>query len=55
MKEVTKLTGLCEMCKDGTEAVATIAMGEKTAQIEIDDRKQSKYVTVCHFHIGRLD
>ena len=53
--EVAKLCALCEMCKDGTEAIATIAKGEKTSQIQIDDREKTVYKSVCHYHIWNED
>lgn len=46
-KKVKKLTALCELCNDGTVAVATISLGKKTEQIQIDDRAESTYRAVC--------
>lgn len=50
-RKVKKLTALCEFCKDGSLAIATISVGQKGAQIEIDDRNHSQYRSVCEFHI----
>ena len=48
---VTKMTAMCEICKDGTEAIATISMEVKKEQVQIDDRENSKYLSVCGLHI----
>lgn len=50
-RHVEKLTALCEICCDGTAAVATICLGEKKNQVEIDDRSNSKYRAVCELHV----
>lgn len=50
-RKVKKLTAICEFCNDGTISVASIALGQKGSQIEIDDRNNSQYRSVCERHI----
>lgn len=52
-RKVKKLTALCEICNNGNPAVATISIGQKDAQIDIDDRSNSKYRSVCEMHISK--
>jgi thymidine kinase len=50
-RKVKKLTAVCEICNDGTLSIATISVKNKGNQIEIDDRKNSQYRSVCERHI----
>ena len=52
-RKVKKLTALCELCNNGNLAVATISIGQKTGQIDVDDRSNSKYRSVCEKHIPK--
>jgi thymidine kinase len=52
-RKVKKLTALCEMCNNGNLAVATISIGQKVGQIDVDDRANSKYRSVCEIHIPK--
>lgn len=51
-RKVKKLKALCEFCNNGNQAVATICIDFKETQVQIDDRKQSKYRSVCEYHIS---
>jgi thymidine kinase len=50
-RKVKKLTAVCEFCNNGTLAVASISLGDKKTQTEIDDRNNSRYRSVCEYHI----
>ncbi len=48
--KVKKMKALCEICKDGTQAVCTIATGEMDGQIAVDGKNGSMYISVCRKH-----
>ena len=52
-RKVKKLTALCEICNNGNLAVATISIAPKMEQIDVDDRANSKYRSVCEKHITK--
>lgn len=47
---VEKLTGFCELCRDGTPSVCTIAVGPMEGQISVDTTEGTQYLAACLQH-----
>jgi thymidine kinase len=45
-----KLTGFCELCRDGTPSVCTIAVGPMTGQVSVDEAEGTQYLAACLQH-----
>lgn len=47
---ITKLKALCQICKDGTEAICTIATKPMNGQVRIAEADGDEYLSVCINH-----